>query len=144
MKFASGEDDKLEIFAIGGIGLRFDITRAKRLVGFPYAKPDGTIAVRDLFDSGVGVSPRHAAKANLHHPVIVGTVGGWLFLIDGNHRAYRANWLKRKTLPCYVLSEDETASCALHPHHPYYDKDTYKSIRDTLLDLPPNVRVKFG
>lgn len=54
-----------------------------------------------------------AMKSDLSVPVIAATIQGQQILIDGWHRITKQVLDKVATIPCYILTEEETRQCAI-------------------------------
>lgn len=110
----SDDDGLREEFWLVPLKLFFDVAMAKRIVGAPYAKPDKSIPIsaakKGLYKTDINRS--HVKSTNLKSPIIIGTVGEFHFVIDGHHRLTKAVGQKRRMIPAYILTLEETKSCA--------------------------------
>jgi len=91
---------------------QWDIDKAQEILK-QVPRPTHKVPVKALTSTLglVHIDPAHALTVDLTIPVILGWIyvnSNWhQILIDGNHRAYRARQLKKKTLPAYILTKEE-------------------------------------
>jgi hypothetical protein len=100
-----------EHFYLLYLGMKFDVNKAKKIVNYPHNKVDANVPVSSLMHAltGTDLNKRYAMKtSDLKLPIILGTMGEMHFVFDGHHRIYKAYKQGRKTLPAYILTEEET------------------------------------
>ena len=127
----------VEAFFWYDLAMRIDISHAIGIVGAPFARPDARIYVESVRDSRSLAVVGKFDRADLSEPVILATIGGFRLLVDGRHRCKKALVLGKKTLPCYILTERETASCFDGPQQ----KGRYRRLRDLLKKVEIKVDV---
>lgn len=121
-------EDEIEVFMWYHLALQFNVTKALEMVGAPYAEPDGYVVVDSLSHSKSVFEVTAWNKADLLEPVLLATIGDTRLLVDGRHRARRALAERVVKLPCYILTEKETAQC----FEGRTQKKRYRKLRDLL------------
>ena len=136
-------DGEEEHFIFHRLKLAFNVTLAHRLVGFPHAKPDGWANVQSMMDDGVIIKPHNLTQARLRHPIILATiVDDYKVAIDGMHRITKAFTEQVRWLPAYILTEQETARCAIHHRHKLPDRTRLNEVKEIVRQLGSPVMVR--
>lgn len=127
----------IEEFLWHDLAMKMNVSLGHEIVGAPYADPDGFIDVESLRSSRCVRNITAYDVADLSEPVLVATIGGVRVLVDGRHRVKRALVDKVSVLPCYILTERETARC----FEGKQQQQRYKKLRDFLRKVEIQVRI---
>ena len=105
----------LERFSFGD--MTFDIDAAKELCG---GQANNEIIVDQAWSHKINIDKIAAMNSKSTNPVIIAQIptekGIFPILIDGHHRLFKAHEEKKKTIPAFVLTPEQTLFlCDTHP-----------------------------